>query len=488
MTPTNDQVFTTDRDTAAARLRISRCINGLLTLQPFFGIAAMSMLPPVPDHEKATIAADGVNIYYNPKWTNETQSDDLTQAVAHIVTACVLKHHTRRGERSYGRWQKASRLVTQHILLQEGIAQPENGLGLNMTIVDAYNSLPEEPEEPQSGSTPQTGDGPQDPSLQPTYGPGPGQDNDPNKQGQNPGQPPPGQNGPPGGQQDQPNPQQGQGDDPPQGQGQGKQRPNQNGSGQQQPQEKNGQNYDDPQKQGEVMDSPKPSADGDAEDSSTQNSQRQEEYRWDNIAHQALQISKAQGNQPGNLKSLIDSSHNPRIDWTEELRSLMTDHSDTEKSWNHPDRRSIARGLYQPGNHAPSINSICFAIDTSASLSQRDLENVWPEILGSVDQLDIEQIRIIQCDTNIQQDDQYDKFDMPEQLIAHGRGGTDFRPIFEILEDEPPQFLIYMTDLYCNRYPEFPPEYPVIWVCTAPQNTDDPPFGERIDLPNDDTQ
>ena len=43
-------------------------------------------------------------------------------------------------------------------------------------------------------------------------------------------------------------------------------------------------------------------------------------------------------------------------------------------------------------------------------------------------------------------------------------GGTDFRPVFDLikLEEEPPQIVLYLTDGYGSA-PQNNPNYPVIW-------------------------
>ena len=245
--------------------------------------------------------------------------------------------------------------------------------------------------------------------------------------------------------------------------------------GQHQDQENAGQQPGDPMEQrGAVLDHP--SSQEDTDDSS-------EELRWDYITHQAITMAERQGKTPGRLEELISRSHAPSLDWRAHLREFMTEFAPSESSWSHPSRRFIARGLYLPGPHADSITSICFAIDTSNSLQTEDLARAWNEIREAADALEPESLRIIQCDAALQDDHTYDGYHLPQELAAKGRRGTDYRPVFETLETEPPAFLIYLTDLECSKYPPVTPNYPVLWICTDPTSQRQPPFGDRIDLP-----
>ena len=77
---------------------------------------------------------------------------------------------------------------------------------------------------------------------------------------------------------------------------------------------------------------------------------------------------------------------------------------------------------------------------------------------------------------------------LPEKIHVHDRGGTDFRPVFELMEDrQRPSCLLFMTDC-CGDYPSEQPIYPVLWVDTRDPSYSslggnyDPPFGEHIKM------
>ena len=75
--------------------------------------------------------------------------------------------------------------------------------------------------------------------------------------------------------------------------------------------------------------------------------------------------------------------------------------------------------------------------------------------------------------------------DLPVKLDPKGGGGTDFRPVFNEVEDRgiDPACVVYLTDGW-GVYPEEEPPYPVLWVLTQePSNPNyHPPFGEVVTL------
>ena len=103
--------------------RVSDCVTALLRDQPFFGSLALR-LPIRADATRETLASDGKDIRYAPQWVADTDADRIKTALARVVLACALKHHTRRGGRDPERWQRASQLVTHGLLRDAGFVLP----------------------------------------------------------------------------------------------------------------------------------------------------------------------------------------------------------------------------------------------------------------------------------------------------------------------------------------------------------------------------
>ena len=142
--------------------RVSDCVTALLRDQPFFGSLALR-LPIRADATRETLASDGKDIRYAPQWVADTDADRIKTALARVVLACALKHHTRRGGRDPERWQRASQLVTHGLLRDAGfVLSPEAEAWDGISAEQAYDRLPEPPDDgaDQNGATPSgNGDG-----------------------------------------------------------------------------------------------------------------------------------------------------------------------------------------------------------------------------------------------------------------------------------------------------------------------------------------
>ena len=131
--------------------RTSDCVTELLRKQPFFGSLALR-LPLRADPSRETLASDGHEIRYSPKWVADTDAHVIETAMARVVMACALKHHTRRGERDPERWQLASQLVTHALLRDSGFTLPPGAEAWDgVSVEQAYDRLPE-PQEDDSGA------------------------------------------------------------------------------------------------------------------------------------------------------------------------------------------------------------------------------------------------------------------------------------------------------------------------------------------------
>ena len=131
-------------------LRVSDCVTELLRKQPFFGSLVLR-LPLRPDPTRETLATDGYEIRYSPQWVAETEAHLIETAMARVVMACALKHHTRRGERDPKRWQMASQLVTHALIRDAGFTLPPDAEAWDdLSVEQAYDRLPA-PEDGDSG-------------------------------------------------------------------------------------------------------------------------------------------------------------------------------------------------------------------------------------------------------------------------------------------------------------------------------------------------
>ena len=431
--------------------RVSRCVTALLREQPFFGSLALR-LPIRADAGRETLASDGREIRYAPEWVAETDAHAVETAIARVVLACALKHHTRRGDRDPERWQRASQLVTHGLLRDAGFILPPDAEAWDGTSVEqAYDRLPE-PEPDGDGD-----DGNPSPGGGDAGGAGAGED-DPS---------------PDGGDGN------GDGDSADPGAGSEPDDPGQDGAS-------DTPSSRDPAGTGEVMDAPAGGADGEGADGPSARDIAAEEQAWDEAMHQAASLAKAEGRMPGAVEETVRGAHASAVDWRSLLRRFMTDAAKRDYSWSVPNRRFIDSGLYLPSIRSEGIDAIAVIVDTSGSLDPDTLAAFWSEVREVAAEIEPERVVLLQVDTAVRDAAEYAAGDLPDEIVVKGRGGTDFRPGFAWLEEHnvQPGVCLYLTDMECSRYPETEPPFPTLWVNHGdpPGDWNREPWGERIDI------
>ena len=439
------------RVTSESARRVSGCVTALLREQPFFGSLALR-LPIRADATRETVASDGREIRYSPRWVAEAQAHVIETAMARVVLACALKHHTRRGQRDPERWQRASQLVTHGLLRDAGFILPPDAEAWDgISVEQAYDRLPEpDPDGGDGdGNAPSGGGGAGAPDSQPSVDSGGNDDS--------------------GGSDDRP------GD-------------NSDNSG---PQDGDDQETGadappscDPAGTGEVMDAPANGGEGGAGPSPADVAA--EEQAWDEAMHQAASLAKAQGRMPGAVEETVRGAHVSTVDWRTLLRCYMTDAAKSDYSWSQPNRRFIDSGLYLPSIRSEGIDTIAVIVDTSGSLPAGTLAELWAEIREIATELQPERVIVLQVDAAVQDAAEYAAADLPDEIAIRGRGGTDFRPGFAWLEEHDirPGVCLYLTDMLCSSYPDTEPDFATIWVNYGqpPGDWNREPWGERIDI------
>lgn len=168
--------------------------------------------------------------------------------------------------------------------------------------------------------------------------------------------------------------------------------------------------------------------------------QKQVEHQ---LKENAEATEKRQGNIPGELADLIKRLRHvepPKFDWRSYLRRFVGNSSVvyTKKLR----RKYNKRYSENPGLKIKFKNHICVGIDTSGSVSQKELEEFWSELTHM--HKTGHQITIVQCDTKI---NSIKEFNPKRDWEIHGRGGTSFQPVIDHYNEHGRYTaLIYFTD------------------------------------------
>lgn len=411
--------------------KLTRARTQLLLNQPFFGTLCLRLKLIAGD--VPTMATDGRRIVYSPAFVSSLQPAELEAVLAHEVVHCALGHHCRRGQRDPQLWNEAADLAINPLLISNGFSLPEGAL-----LDPAFDNL--SAEEIYARRLKESGSGGN--STQPSAG-----GNGPASPKQAPSQQSP-QSGP---------------DNPLEKQ------PVQDGQW-----GSTGTESPRPGAFGEVMDA----TDEDGKPASEAEKSRQQ-HEWSIAADQAIRSAKACGQEPASIERPLQESRESKQDWRSILRDFVAARMPSDYRWNPPNRRFVASRLYLPSVARAGLGTIVIGVDTSGSVGEKELEQFAGEISAICDEAEPECVYVVYCDAAVQG---FQEFGPAERvdLEPKGGGGTDFRPVFQWVEENSidPACLIYLTDLCCHSYPA-PPEYPVLWVSDSHRTA---PFGETVQI------
>lgn len=170
---------------------------------------------------------------------------------------------------------------------------------------------------------------------------------------------------------------------------------------------------------------------------------------------------RGMGSLPGMLRELVEAwieERRPVLDWRRALRifGASSRRSRLVATLRRPSKRY---GTF-PGNRVRRFARLLVAVDTSGSISDDDLSDIFAEIRGMWRAG--AEITIVECDAAVQRAYPY-RGELPRQVA--GRGGTAFDPVFAWMREQPERFdgCIYLTDGF-GPTPERSPGCPLLWL------------------------
>jgi len=217
-------------------------------------------------------------------------------------------------------------------------------------------------------------------------------------------------------------------------------------------------------------------ADDKEEELSTENKERNEEMKEQ--LEQIFQKLKRQGNLPKDLHFVIPEYFSHKVDWREFLYGHIATHAKTSYTFTPPNMKFLYRGIYLPSMSSDLLR-VVVAIDTSGSVDEVLLGMFLGEVSSMMQQYPHYEIDLITADAKVQSHKTF----LPGEPLDYdisGGGGTDFRPVFEYIDQQIdyPSLLLYFTDGQ-GTFPKLEPSYDVLWI--MPEVLD-VPFGEVVIL------
>ena len=403
----------------SSMVRIQKARTTLLLDHPFFG-TLLFRLGAMSCSTIATMATDGVSLYFNPQFVETLSAAEIAGTLAHEVMHPALQHHTRRGGRNPRRWNMACDYAINPMLLDAGLTLPKDVLLDNrfrgMSAERIYNLLEEE-EQNQSSS------------------------NDADTESQ---------------------------DDSADSRGSNSSESSSSGK----------DNVEVPSVPetpggiGQVLDAPEPA-------NREGNTVAEQARDWQIAVEQAENVAKLAGKLPAGVTRSLEAAKSARVDWRELLRRAWSETIPADYSWTRPNRRHVWNGLYLPGTVCEGVREICIAVDCSGSINARQLGLFEAEVRSILEGQQPRLVHVLYFDTEVQKVETY-QAGLPIRLMPVGGGGTDFRPCFGWLEERgiTPQTLVFLTDLW-GTFPGDVPPYPVLWASTGKREA---PFGQVIPM------
>ena len=191
--------------------------------------------------------------------------------------------------------------------------------------------------------------------------------------------------------------------------------------------------------------------------------------------------AKMQGKAPAGFDRHVMGTLKPKVNWRAVLRRYVSQLIPSDYSFLKPSRKSPPNILLPGIVMAEHLEGLV-GIDTSGSISDRELDQFLSEVKWMAKNFPSINLTLVSCDAEIQTEEQIRSRYEVDRFKPKGGGGTDFRPVFELAVKRRAKLVIYFTDGY-GEFPEKEPPFPTIWVVTeqgAPESHF--PFGKVIKI------
>lgn len=212
----------------------------------------------------------------------------------------------------------------------------------------------------------------------------------------------------------------------------------------------------------------------------------------DQIANEIVSAAQAAaardpGCLPGHVKALLEEYRRPSVNWQAQLRQFINGVARDDWSYRRPNRRSAGQAVIQPSMFSNRPGCIAVIVDTSASVSDRELEQVLSELVTISRRVKPQEIVVIGCDTQVRSVTTYRSGQPIRSLDCTGRGGTIMDPAFEWLRDngKRPDCTIVCTDGEFREPPRELARGPIVWAICNPRydsTADNFSYGRTIEV------
>jgi hypothetical protein len=172
------------------------------------------------------------------------------------------------------------------------------------------------------------------------------------------------------------------------------------------------------------------------------------------------------GHDVGSLKSSIEGMYKTATDWKRALKKIVGNCINTQETRQAFAAKNRLAALGEIRRTAKDkydcLDYMLVCIDSSGSMSDDQLKMCLSETYKVAHDKKPLKLIVVQCDTKIQWMKEYKNLEELKKdtvhATVHGRGGTDFKPVWDMLNNDPkfkrvhPELVMFFTDGYCPQY------------------------------------
>ena len=171
-----------------------------------------------------------------------------------------------------------------------------------------------------------------------------------------------------------------------------------------------------------------------------------------NAVAKAVQSEKISGyttEKTAAIETILNRFLKPSLDWNKFLRRYMTDKLKKQLTWKRRNKRFP--GIYLPTRRQDKkgLTNITFYLDTSGSITDKMVEIFNSEVKYVFEHFQPKSLNVVQFDTEIRHEIQYNRGTRIKQMTVSGRGGTSLHCVHEHIIKTRPNIVVVLSDLEC---------------------------------------
>jgi len=209
---------------------------------------------------------------------------------------------------------------------------------------------------------------------------------------------------------------------------------------------------------------------------------------WKKQLSEAFAYAKMRGKTPLGMERQLEKLLDNTIDWKGKLYKYITNLIPMDYTWKSPHKKSYSLKTYLP-NVLKEKLEIIVDLDTSGSISQKQLTRFLSEIVGILRQFDNVEMTLLSSDTEVYNSKTIRNPTLNDikKYKVKGGGGTDHKPVFKWIKKNKSnaQIVICFTDGYSSFPKPSDVRINTLWVLSEGKR-ENIPFGDIIELKESD--